>query len=226
MSDTLAFDPESRVNTFAHVNHTEARTRLGILLCINGTGIMNSWIRNITGKTFSYQQMNESASQVTVGSEGLIVLPFGNGAERMLNNQTIQAHLQNIDLNKHTHSHIYRAIQEGIAFSFRYGLDIMRNNGLAPTVIRAGKANLFLSDVFVESFVNATQVPVELYDCDGSVGAAIGAGLGAGVYANEKEAFVNSKRLQLIEPKAIARYDDIYHRWQELLRLQIEKSNQ
>ena len=226
VSDTLAFDPESRVNTFAHVNHTEARTRLGILLCINGTGIMNSWIRNITGKTFSYQQMNESASQVTVGSEGLIVLPFGNGAERMLNNQTIQAHLQNIDLNKHTHSHIYRAVQEGIAFSFRYGLDIMRNNGLAPTVIRAGKANLFLSDVFVESFVNATQVPVELYDCDGSVGAAIGAGLGAGVYANEKEAFVNSKRLQLIEPKAIARYDDIYHRWQELLRLQIEKSNQ
>ena len=226
VSDTLAFDPESRVNTFAHVNHTEARTRLGILLCINGTGIMNSWIRNITGKTFSYQQMNESASQVTVGSEGLSVLPFGNGAERMLNNQTIQAHLQNIDLNKHTHSHIYRAIQEGIAFSFRYGLDIMRNNGLAPTVIRAGKANLFLSDVFVESFVNATQVPVELYDCDGSVGAAIGAGLGAGVYANEKEAFVNSKRLQLIEPKAIARYDDIYHRWQELLRLQIEKSNQ
>ncbi len=226
VSDTLAFDPESRVNTFAHVNHTEARTRLGILLCINGTGIMNSWIRNITGKTFSYQQMNESASQVTVGSEGLIVLPFGNGAERMLNNQTIQAHLQNIDLNKHTHSHIYRAVQEGIAFSFRYGLDIMRNNGLAPTVIRAGKANLFLSDVFVESFVNATQVPVELYNCDGSVGAAIGAGLGAGVYANEKEAFVNSKRLQLIEPKAIARYDDIYHRWQELLRLQIEKSNQ
>ena len=226
VSDTLAFDPESRVNTFAHVNHTEARTGLGILLCINGTGIMNSWIRNITGKTFSYQQMNESASQVTVGSEGLIVLPFGNGAERMLNNQTIQAHLQNIDLNKHTHSHIYRAVQEGIAFSFRYGLDIMRNNGLAPTVIRAGKANLFLSDVFVESFVNATQVPVELYDCDGSVGAAIGAGLGAGVYANEKEAFVNSKRLQLIEPKAIARYDDIYHRWQELLRLQIEKSNQ
>ena len=226
VSDTLAFDPESRVNTFAHVNHTEARTRLGILLCINGTGIMNSWIRNITGKTFSYQQMNESASQVTVGSEGLSVLPFGNGAERMLNNQTIQAHLQNIDLNKHTHSHIYRAVQEGIAFSFRYGLDIMRNNGLAPTVIRAGKANLFLSDVFVESFVNATQVPVELYDCDGSVGAAIGAGLGAGVYANEKEAFVNSKRLQLIEPKAIARYDDIYHRWQELLRLQIEKSNQ
>ena len=226
VSDTLAFDPQSRVNTFAHVNHTETKTRLGILLCINGTGIMNSWIRNITGKTFSYQQMNESASQVTVGSEGLIVLPFGNGAERMLNNQTIQAHLQNIDLNKHTHSHIYRAIQEGIAFSFRYGLDIMRNNGLAPTVIRAGKANLFLSDVFVESFVNATQVPVELYDCDGSVGAAIGAGLGAGVYANEKEAFVNSKRLQLIEPKAIARYDDIYHRWQELLRLQIEKSNQ
>ena len=226
VSDTLAFDPESRVNTFAHVNHTEIVTRLGILLCINGTGIMNNWIRNTTGKTLSYAQMNELATQVEVGSEGLQVLPFGNGAERMLNNKTIHAHLQNIDLNKHTTSHLYRAVQEGIAFSFRYGLDIMRGNGLAPTVIRAGKANLFLSNVFIESFVNATQVPVELYDCDGSVGAAIGAGLGAGVYANEKEAFVNNKRLRLIEPTAIARYDDIYQSWNALLQLQIAKPNQ
>jgi xylulokinase len=217
VSDTLAYDKQSRVNTFAHVNHTEEKKRLGILLCINGTGIMNNWIKNVTGGHLSYPQMNDAARQVAAGSDGLFVLPFGNGAERMLNNKTVHAHFHNIDLYKHTASHIFRAGQEGIAFSFRYGLDIMRENGLQPTVIRAGKANLFLSDVFAEAFVNTTNTPVELYACDGSVGAAIGAGLGANIYSNEKEAFVNMKRLQLIEPGNAKKYDELYFEWKELL---------
>ena len=225
VSDTLTFDKQSRVNTFAHVNHTEQQNRLGILLCINGTGIMNSWIRNMSGAHLTYTQINDAARQVNPGSDGLSVLPFGNGAERMLNNKTIQAHMHHIDLNKHTPAHIFRAGQEGIAFAFRYGLDIMRENGLQPTVIRAGRANLFLSDVFTEAFVNATNVPVELYECDGSVGAAIGAGLGANVYQTEKEAFINMKRLQYIEPVKSLAYNDLYTGWKRLLLNQIEKYN-
>ena len=223
VSDTLAFDKESRVNTFAHVNHTQEQNRLGILLCINGTGIMNSWIRNITGAHLTYAQMNDAARQVNPGSDELSILPFGNGSERMLNNETIQAHIHNIDLNKHTPAHIFRAAQEGIAFAFRYGLDIMRENGLTPTVIRAGRANLFLSEVFTESFVNATNVPVELYECDGSVGAAIGAGLGAGMYKTEKEAFVNRRRLQYIEPTKSLVYNDLYKGWKQLLEQRIKQ---
>jgi xylulokinase len=94
----------------------------------------------------------------------------------MLNNKQVGAHFQNIDLNLHTQAHIFRAVQEGIACAFRYGFDIMRSNGMNPTVIRAGKSNLFLSELFAETFVNATGVPVELYNNDGSVGAALGAG--------------------------------------------------
>ncbi len=223
VSDVLAFDKQSRVNTFAHVNHTQKQKRLGVLLCINGTGIMNSWLRNITGAHLTYQQMNNAAQEVSAGSDGLSILPFGNGAERMLNNETLLAHIHNIDLNKHTHAHIFRSAQEGIAFAFRYGLDIMRENGLTPKVIRAGRANLFLSDVFTEAFVNATNVPVELYDCDGSVGAAIGAGLGAGIYQTEKEAFVNMKRLQYIEPVKSILYNDLYKEWKQLLEKRIKQ---
>ena len=223
VSDTLAFDKESRVNTFAHVNHTQEQNRLGILLCINGTGIMNSWIRNITGAHLTYAQMNDAARQVNPGSDELSILPFGNGSERMLNNETIQAHIHNIDLNKHTPAHIFRAAQEGIAFAFRYGLDIMRENGLTPTVIRAGRANLFLSEVFTESFVNATNVPVELYECDGSIGAAIGAGLGANIYKTEKDAFLNRKRLQYIEPTKSLVYNDLYNGWKQLLEQRIKQ---
>ena len=220
VSDQLAYDKESRVNTFAHVNYTEEQKRLGVLLCINGTGILNRWMKNIAGAGMSYQQMNDAVKTIHIGSEGLMILPFGNGAERMLNNKTVGVHIQHIDLNKHTNAHLFRAAQEGIAFAFRYGLDIMRGNGMNPTVIRAGKANMFLSDVFTESFVNTLKVPVELYNCDGSVGAAIGAGLGAGVYTTEAEAFQYFKPVNLVEPTQHGLYDELYGKWKALLQKQ------
>lgn len=221
VSDVLAYDKESRVNTFAHVNHTEEQQRLGVLLCINGTGSLNRWAKTVFGANTTYQQMNAEAKQIKLGSDGLRILPFGNGAERMLNNKQVGVHLQNIDLNLHTRAHIFRAVQEGIAFSFRYGLDIMRENGMSPSIIRAGKANLFLSDLFTEAFVNATGVPVELYQNDGSVGAALGAGIGSGIYASPQEAFSNMKALHLVVPSQIKDYDPIYQEWKGLLNKQL-----
>jgi xylulokinase len=213
--DELAYDKKSRVNTFAHVNHTETQKRLGVLLCINGTGILNRWIKNITGNSFSYEQMNAAAAAVAPGSNGLVILPFGNGAERMFENKILNSDIQNIDFNIHSTAHLVRAAQEGIAFAFRYGLDIMKSNGIQPKVIRAGKANMFLSDVFAESFVNATGVPVELYNCDGSVGAATGAGIGAGIYTSAKEAFKTFKPVKLIEPTKENLYNELYGRWKK-----------
>jgi xylulokinase len=217
VSGELTYDPGSRVNSFAHVNHTPGRNRIGVLLCINGTGILNRWIRDLAGRGADYQQLNRQAAALPPGSEGLVVLPFGNGAERILNNRIVGAQFHHIDLNLHGPAHLYRAGQEGIAFAFRYGLDIMRENGMDPSVIRAGRANMFLSPVFTEAFVNATNVPVELYDCDGSVGAALGAGIGAGVFAGGREAFAGRKPLQWIGPERAAAYEDLYGRWKELL---------
>lgn len=220
VSDQLAYDPQSRVNTFAHVNHTEEEKRLGVLLCINGTGSLNRWTKNLFGSSVSYAQMNAEASRIKIGSEGLRILPFGNGAERMLNNRLVGVHFHHIDLNVHTQSHLFRAVQEGIAFAFRYGLDIMRSNGLNPTVIRAGKANLFLSNLFLEAFVNSTGVPVELYENDGSVGAALGSGIGAKTFSTPAEAFSNVKPLQLVEPSSTAVYEPEYQDWLYFLNKQ------
>lgn len=221
ITDELAFDPQSRVNPFAHVNYTSNEKRLGVLLCINGTGIMNRWTRDMITPEMSYAEINATAQRIPVGSEGLRVLPFGNGAERMLNNQQVGAHIHNIDLNKHTHSHILRAAQEGIAFAFRYGLDIMRSNGMHPQVIKAGMANLFQSELFTEAFVSTNGVPVELYKNDGSVGAALGAGIGAQVFANSAEAFTNLKPLKIIEPQNKKPYEVAYDEWKELLNKQL-----
>lgn len=217
VSDHLVYDEKSRINSFAHVNFTEAQKRIGVLLCINGTGILNSWIKKICDDTFSYPQMNTAASVIEPGSNGLRILPFGNGAERMLENKMVQSHIHNIDFNTHGTAHLYRAAQEGIAFAFRFGLDIMRENGMRPSVIRAGKANMFLSDVFTHSFVNATNVTVELQDCDGSVGAALGAGIGLGFFKTPKEAFTQTKALALIEPTQSKLYDELYGEWKQLL---------
>jgi xylulokinase len=223
VSDQLTYDKESRVNTFAHVNYSGGEKRLGVLLCINGTGILNRWVRDVVAPGTAYNQVNEEASGIAVGSNGLRVMPFGNGAERMLNNKIVGAHIQNIDLNVHNRAHIFRAAQEGIAFAFRYGLDIMRENGMHPKVIRAGKANMFYSPVFTEAFVNATGVPVELYPGDGSVGAAIGAGIGVKAFKTEQEAFSKMKPLQLIEPTKADAYNSVYQDWKNVLQKHLDK---
>lgn len=218
VTDKLLSDKFSRVNSFVHVNHTTDKKRIGVLLCINGAAIMNSWAKKICGENLTYKEMDAQAEKIKPGSEGLFVFPFGNGAERMLQNKMIDAHINNIDLNKHTKAHIFRAVQEGIAFAFRYGLDIMRENDLYPTIIRAGKANLFLSDVFIQSFVNATGVAVELYENDGSAGAALGAGIGAGIYNSFDKAYSNFKPLVKYEPSEISLYDKLYNEWKEMLK--------
>ena len=220
VSDELTYDQQSRVNTFAHVNYTTEQKNVGVLLCINGTGILNSWAKNNISEGLSYSGMNDAGMKVKLGSDGLRILPFGNGAERMLNNKIVGAHFHNLDFNLHSKAHIFRAIQEGIAFAFRYGLDIMRENGMNPNVIRAGKANMFLSGLFTEAFVNATNVPVELFENDGSVGAALGAGMGAKVF-NSKEAFSNIKPIELIQPSVSDQYESIYQDWKLLLDKQI-----
>ena len=217
VSDQLVYDQQSRINSFAHVNYLEEQKRIGVLLCINGTGILNSWIKKVTGNLYSYQQMNEAAATIEAGSNGLRMLPFGNGAERMLGNKLVQSHIHQIDFNVHGPAHLFRAAQEGIAFAFRYGVDIMRENGMQPSVIRAGKANMFLSDVFTKCFVNATNIPVELHDCDGSVGAAKGAGIGVGFYNSPKDAFSNSIPIDLVEPTQSKLYDQLYSEWKELI---------
>ena len=217
VGNTLSYDLQSRVNSFAHVNHTSAENRIGMLLCINGTGILNSWVKKYIGANTNYTTMNEMAASIPAGSDGLTILPFGNGAERIFNNKIIGAQILGLDLNKHTAAHIYRAAQEGIAFAFRYGLDIMRENKLEPSVIKVGQANLFLSPVFTHAFVNATGVPVALYNVEGSVGAALGAGIGAGIYKELKDAFADTKPIERIEPSETKLYDALYENWKNNL---------
>lgn len=220
VSDKISYDPKSRVNTFAHVNHQmNNENRLGTLLCINGTGILNRWVRDNIAGGMNYQTMNELASGITEGANGLKVLPFGNGAERVLENKTISSTFQGINFNIHTNAHIIRAAQEGIAFSLKYGMDIMAENGTKPSVIRAGKANMFLSEVFSQTLVNVTGVSVELYDTDGAKGAALGAGIGSQYFSNPKEAFVKMEKIGLIEPNAskLSIYQEIYADWKAYL---------
>ena len=224
--DELNYDQQSRINSFAHVNHSNEKNRIGVLLCINGTGIFNRWIKNITGSNHTYVGLNEEAAKIPVGSEGLLALPFGNGAERMLNNRIVGAHFQNIDFNIHAVAHMVRAVQEGIAFSFRYGLDIMRENGINPTVVRAAKTNLFLSDVFTQSFAGVNNVSVEFYEGDGSFGAAIGAGIGAGIYKTPETALHNRKPLAVSKPVGTKLYDELYQRWKETLNDHLNKTGQ
>lgn len=195
------YDPQSRVNSFAHVNHTAEATRAGVLLCINGTAILNTWIKNnVAPEGISYAEMNELASGIPVGSDGVSIIPFGNGAERVLGNQEPNCSIHGVNFNRISKAHLIRAAHEGIAFSFKYGMDIMNEMGIETKTIRAGHANLFLSPIFRQTLANITGATIELYNTDGSVGAARGAGIGAGIYSNAEEAFSTLKKIQIITP--------------------------
>ena len=215
VSDQVKYDPQSRVNTFAHVNHGPDQTRLGVLLCVNGTGIMYAWLRRLMGGSWSYHDLSMLAEEVSIGSDGLTALTFGNGAERLLGNQEVGARLVDIDLNRHGAGHVCRAVQEGVVFAFRYGIDIMRSLGVVPDVIRAGHANMFYSPVFRSALAGVTGATIELYNTDGALGAARGAGIGAGMYASPAEAFEKLEKVQTIEPvpDERAEYEEAYRRW-------------
>lgn len=220
VNGSVNYDPKSRVNTFAHVNHTATQTRLGVLLCINGTGILNSWMkRNVAPEGISYAAMNDLAAQAPIGSAGVSILPFGNGAERMLENRETGCSVCGLNFNLHNKCHLVRAAQEGIVFSFKYGIDIMEQMGIPVQKIHAGHANMFLSPIFRDTLAGVTGATIELYDTDGSVGAAKGAGIGAGIYKDNNEAFATLDKLAIIEPDAAKQqeYLDAYARWKKCL---------
>ncbi len=221
--DEAKADPKSRVNPFIHVNHTAQSPRYGVLLCINGTGIANAWVRRNFVSTLNYDEINDLASSAPVGSGGVVVLPFGNGAERMLENRYTKSEVAGIDLNIHSVAHVVRATQEGIAFSFRYGIDIMREMGLKPNIIRAGMANLFLSPLFRQTLSTLCDARIELYNTDGSLGAARGAALGAGLYASREEAFESLKMLEAVTPRSEdkAILEEAYMNWKKELEMKL-----
>ena len=219
INGTVDYDPLSRVNNFAHVNHTDKQPRIGVMTCINGTGILNTWIkRNVAPEGIGYAEMNDLAATVPVGSQGVTILPFGNGAERVLENRQIECSIHGINFNIHNRNHIIRAAQEGIVFSFMYGIEIMESIGMDIKRIHAGKANMFLSPIFRDTLASVSGATIDLVDTDGAAGAAKGAGIGAGIYTDNKDAFSTLKVIEEIAP-AVDRtpYLEAYTRWKKRL---------
>lgn len=217
---SVGYDPKSRVGTFAHVNYTDQLTRLGVLLCINGTGCLNSWVRRNIAPDLSYAEMNDLAATAPIGSDGVSIIPFGNGAERVLENREVGCSLHGINFNKHTRAHIIRAAQEGIVFSFCYGMEVMRSMGMNINKIHAGRANMFLSPLFRQTLASTSGATIELYETDGSVGAAKGAGMGCGIYSDHNEAFASLRKLGVVEPETAmaGQYEEAYERWKGYLK--------
>ena len=218
--DKPSYDPKSRVNTFVHVNHTKKDPRYGVLLCVNGTGILNSWLRKNFFSDSSYEQINKEASLAPAGSDELLIYPFGNGAERVLENKDLGAVMKVLQFNRHNRGHIARASQEGIVFALHYGVEVMKEMGMEIKTVRAGYANMFLSDVFSSVFVNSIGCELELYNTDGATGAARGAGIGAGVYKNATEAYSSMEKIKSYSPVKEEQeiYSSVYNKWKRQLK--------
>lgn len=227
VTDKTKYDPKSRVNTFVHVNRSDTRARYGVLLCLNGCGILNSWLKHNVAKGMDYEEMNAKAAEIPIGSEGLVILPYGNGAERTLENRNIGGIFHGKNYNIHTDDHLYRAAQEGIVFALYYGLKIMQDVGVVTNVVRAGNANMFLSPLFQKAFATVTGATVELYNTDGSIGAARGAMIGSGTGTTET-AFLGLNKVETIEPDKASKsaYQAAYQQWERVLRKELAQADE
>jgi len=221
VSSELKFDSNCRVNSFAHVNYTKDLRRIGVLMCINGTGILNRWLKENFFPTNSYIDLNNYANLSEIGSKDLMCFPYGNGAERIFNNQIIGGSFRNLDFNRHKKNEIARSVQEGIAFSMVYGLEILNSSGIVPQKIKAGYANMYLSSIFSSTIVNSSNVPIQLLESDGAYGAALGAGIGSHYYKSVQEG-INSLQLlsEILPDQNKNKTLDFYEKWKsELLKM-------
>ena len=213
VTDTLKSKESSRINHFAHVNYSKENTTIGKLLCNNGAGIQYRWLRNHS-VVDSYENMNRKASKIPVGSDGVVVIPFGNGAERMLNNKNIGTHFSNLNLNSHSHGHMYRAALEGIAFSFVYGMEILKNDNAKIDVIRAGNDNLFRSEIFSNTVATLIGHEIEIYNTTGAVGAARAVGLIDGDFEKFGATITKNDHVMTFMPlKNKEPYEKAYQSW-------------
>lgn len=223
VSSELKCDANNRVNSFAHVNHRADQTRIGVLMCINGTGILNRWVKQTICPELSYSEMNKSAASTDIGSKGLLCVPFGNGAERIFQNKQIGASFEKLDFNRHGKPEMIRAAQEGIAFSMAFGIEMLAETGIQPNRLKAGYANMYLSEVFTQTIVNTANLSVDLLESDGAFGAALGAGLGINYYKSEQEAVAQIKKIKTINPiqDQLAITKESYNRWKDLVNTKV-----
>lgn len=225
VSECVAFDPKSRVNGFAHVNHTKEKTRIGQLLCINGAGSQYAWIRKaIASAGLSYQEMESKLTNVPIGCDGLVVLPFGNGAERMLENRMLGAQMSNVQFNIHTREHFYRAALEGIAFAFVYGVKLMEGLGIKPQTMRVGNDNLFQSEVFASTIANLLDCQIKMMDTTGAIGAAQASGVAVGFHSSVEDAVASTQAVKSYQPsEQTANHEAAYHKWLSTLEELIKR---
>jgi xylulokinase len=220
VTSEATYDPKSRVNAFVHVNHQAEVPRYGVLLCVNGTGILNSWLRRNVFSGLGYADMNRLAMEVSPGADGLMLYPFGNGAERVLENRDPGAWMEGLSFNRHDARHMARAAQEGIVYALQYGMEVMSGMGMPLRTVRAGHANMFLSPLFAQTFADVSGCRLELFDTDGAQGAARGAGYGAGIFPQFADCFRGMNIIKAYEPGSDAEANgQLYLKWREgLLR--------
>lgn len=217
VTDNLSAEECDKVNNFAHVNYSNLTKNIGKLLCINGAGIQYRWLLNNLDVK-DYEEMNNLAAQVGIGAERVSIIPFGNGAERMLSNRIVGTHILNLDLNRHHKGHLCRAALEGIAFSFVYGFEIMQSDGIEPSIIKSGNDNLFRSKIFSNTIASLIGQPIEIYDTTGAVGAARACTITNGNYDTFSSFMENDYVTTFFPSKKRSAYQEAYSIWKKELK--------
>ncbi len=182
-SDALRLDPSGRLHAFCHAVPNRYHL-MGVSLSAGGS---LRWWRDILGNA-TYEEMGLLAAQAPPGSEGLVFVPYLTGERSPHLDPLARGAFFGLS-SRHSAAHLTRAVMEGVAFSLRDSLDLMKELGEAPTQVRVtgggARSDLWrqvLADVFDCRIVRTAS------DQGPAFGAALLASVAAGVHTNVEEA--------------------------------------
>ncbi len=129
-ADDVAIDPSGRVHAFAH----SVPGKYCLLAVTLSAGGSLRWWRDQTG--LGYDELVSEASGVRPGSEGLLFLPYLTGERTPHLDPAASGAFVGLTA-RHTRAHLTRAVMEGVLFSLRAGVEVMRELDVRPTEVRA-----------------------------------------------------------------------------------------
>jgi xylulokinase len=214
-SEQLAIDPSGRLHAFCHsVPYT-----YHLMAVTLAAGASLRWWRDVLGQQMTYDEMAELAASAPAGCDGVVFIPYLSGERTPHLDPMARGAFVGLRAH-HTRAHLTRAVMEGVVYSLRDGLQIMRELGLDIRVARAtggGARSLLWRQLQADIF----NLPIQRMQADEgpAYGAALLAGVAAGLFRDVPEAASVVRLAQDVttpDPERARQYQERYEIFRRL----------
>ena len=188
--------------------------------CTLTGGASLTWFRDTFAST--YEELLQEAGDGPPGSQGLVYMPWLEGAGTPCPDASARAGFLGLTL-RHNRGHMVRALMEGVAFDLRHSLECFNSLDLPIEAVRMGEGgsrSVLWRQILADVFGRDLQL-IETEDLS-AIGAGILASVGAGIfpdYAAACGAVVKLGETVHCDAERVAFYEEEYRRYCQLYPL-------